>query len=107
MLTGIILCGSCLLCSLIFFFMAVIGEKYGEPINFWNCGKSLKERITDIPCYNADMSILYRVWAAAWMVIALVSLFSVSVGLSLVAINVSVGVYIVHRLCKRILGKYS
>ena len=107
MLAGIVLCGSCLLCALVFFFMTVFGEKYSEPINFWSGDATLKSRIKDLPCYNADMSVLYRVWAAAWLIIALISLFSVAIGFALVLANVSVGVYTIHHFYKRILRKYS
>ncbi len=61
MLFGIVLCGSSLLCALLFFVMAVLGEKYGEPINFWNADSKYKDTIKDVPCYNADTSVVYRV----------------------------------------------
>ena len=107
MLAGIVLCGSCLLCALVFFFMTVFGEKYSEPINFWSGDATLKSRIKDLPCYNADMSVLYRVWAATWMIISIISLFSVTIGFFLLLANVSFGVYTIHHFCKRILSKYS
>lgn len=107
MLIGVILCGCSLFCTLLFFFLTFIGEKYGKPICFWGGAKSLEDVVKDIPCYNADMSILYRVWAAAWVITAVISLFLSDIGLVLVIANISIGVYIVYRFYKRILSKYS
>ena len=107
MLAVISLSASCLLCALVFFFMTVIGEKYGKPICFRRGDGSLGDKIKDIPCYNADMSVLYRVWAAAWMMIGLLALFFPRVGLVLALTNLFAGVYIIYRFYKRIVRKYS
>ena len=107
MLAGLILCASCLLCSLAFFFMTVIGEKYGKPIVFRYRDGSLGDKIKDVPCYNADMSVLYRVWAAAWMMIGLLALFFPRVGLALALTNLFAGLYIIYHFYKRIVRKYS
>lgn len=107
MLADIILCASCLLCALTFFFMTVIGEKYGKPISFRYGDGSLSDKIKDVPCYNADMSVLYRVWSAAWMLVALVALFFPRVGLVLALTNLFAGMYIIYRFYKRIVRKYS
>lgn len=107
MLADVVLFASCLLCALAFFFMTVIGEKYGKPIGFRHGSGSHNDKIKDIPCYNADMSVLYRVWAAAWMIIALLALFFPRVGLVLALTNLFAGLYIIYHFYKRIVRKYS
>ena len=107
MLAVLGLSASCLLCALVFFFITVIGEKYGKPISFRRGDSSLDGKIKDVPCYNADMSVLYRVWAAAWMIIALLALFYPRVGLALALTNLFAGVNIIYHFYKRIVSKYS
>ena len=104
----IIGCFSCILCALPFFYLAWEGKrKNAQPLAFWSGDDSLKDKVADILAYNAEMSRLYRLFGAAFAAAALFFLIFPPIGLALILLNCTLGIYLLWRAYKNILVKYS
>ena len=104
----IIGCFACLLCALPFFYLAWEGkQKDASPLAFWAGDNSLKDKIKDIPAYNAEMSRLYQIVAWAFALAGLLCLIFPPAGIGLVILESTAGIYPVWRAYKSILAKYS
>ena len=98
----------CLLCALPFFYLSWEGkQKDAAPLAFWSGDDTLKDKVKDIPAYNAEMSLLFVYTAAAFTLAALICLFSPIAGIILVCIESTVGVWVMYKLHSRILKKHS
>lgn len=103
----IIGCFSCILCALPFFYLAWEGkQKNAQPLAFWSGDDTLKDKVKDIPAYNAEMSRLYKISSYAFALAGLFCLVFPPLGIALVIINCTAGVYALWRAYKQILSKY-
>ena len=104
----IICCFCCILCALPFLYLAWEGTQKGAaPIAFWSGDKSLKDKkLSDIPAYNAEIARLYRLYAAAFALAALLCLLIPVLGIALIVLNSSAGIYLLYRKYQTILRKY-
>jgi len=104
----IIGCFCCILCALPFFYLAWEGrQKNAAPLAFWSGDDTLKDKVKDIPAYNAEMSRLYRLYASAFVLSGVFCLIFPPVGIGMILVDCSLGVYLLWNGCKRILSKYS
>lgn len=98
---------ACIMCSLPFLIIGHFGKTSQTPLAFWSGDNSLKDKITDLPAYNAEMSGLYIKWGLSYLITGIACLFHMVLGLLLLAAECTVGIYLVYRCYKKILGKYS
>lgn len=104
----IIGCFCCILCALPFFYFAWEGkQKNAAPLAFWSGDDTLKDKVKDIPAYNAEMSRLYNRYAAAFILAGVFCLILPPVGIGLIILNCTVGLYALWRVYQQILGKYE
>lgn len=104
----IISCFSCLLCALPFFYLAWEGiQKNAAPLAFWSGDDSLKDKVKDIPAYNAEMSRLYKIVAYSFSLSGILCLIFPLVGIALIILESIAGIYPIWKSYKKILAKYS
>ncbi len=104
---GIVALISFLLCAVPFAVIACFGKDSMTPLSFWAGDKSLADKVTNVPEYNAKMAKLYGRCAAAFAITGLLGLFSVVLSILLLAAECTVGFYCVYKAYKKILNVYS
>lgn len=97
----------CLLCAVPFLIIAVYNKDSVTPINFWAGDGSLVKKVRNIPEYNREMADLYKKCAAAFVIAGLGCLIHLLVGIVLILLVCTAGIYAVYKKYRRILGKYS
>ena len=108
MVGRIIGCFSCIFCALPFFYLAWEGlQKNAAPLSFWSGDNSLKDKVKDIPSYNAEMARLYRIVASAFALAGAFCLIYPPAGIGLIMLESTAGIYPVYRRYRSILQKYS
>lgn len=107
MAEGIILALCALLTAAPFFALSLQRNDSHEPIPFFSGDESLKKSLSDIAAYNLEMAVLYRRYAICLVCAALSALFSPLLALILLALLVSLGLFIVHRRYKAIRAKHA
>lgn len=96
---------SCLLCAFPFFIIAKYDKNSREPINFWSGDKTLKEKVRNVSEYNQEMAGLYRKCAIAFCISGIGFLIAPIAGVIMICFDCTIGIYIVYRRYKDILGK--
>ena len=107
MLGGIIGFVSCLMCAIPFLIISVYDKDSKEPINFWSGDTTLKSKVKNVSEYNKEMALLYKRCAYAFLVSGIGCIVYVYLGIVMICLDCTLGVYLVYRKYKRILGKYS
>lgn len=103
-----IICFICgVFCAAPFWAISLLKKNSNEPINFWSGDISLKEKIKDVPKYNAEMAALYRNFGLVLFAAAFVALIFPIAGIVLLCLTCSLGIYFLYKSYKKILGKYS
>lgn len=98
---------SCLLCAFPFFLIPRYSKESNTPIAFWSGDSTLKEKVTDVPKYNAEMASLYQKYAISFLISAIAFAVAPEVGIVLLCLNCTVGIYLLYRCYKKILARYS
>ena len=107
MVGRIITCVCILFTAAAFWAIAKFGKDGKDPISFWSGDNSLKGKVTDVPAYNREMAALYNRYGWAYAVAAAGSLVWLYLGLGILALDMTVGIFLVYRAYKKILSKYS
>ena len=104
----IIGCFCCILCALPFLYLAWEGkQKNAAPLAFWSGDNSLKDKIKDSPAYNTEMSRLYKLVAYAFALAGIFCLIFPPIGVALIILESTAGIYPIWRVYKTILKKHS
>ena len=98
---------SCFLCAVPFLAISLLKKDSTEPITFWSGDTSLKNIISDIKKYNAEMALLYRNFSFILFAAAIIALIFPIAGIILLCLACSLGLYFLYRAYKKILCKYS
>ena len=110
---GIIMVGkiiglvSCLMCAFPFLIISVYNKDSREPINFWSGDTTLKSKVKNVVEYNKKMALLYKRCAIAFLISGIGFIVSPYLGVAMICFDCTLGIYLVYRNYKRILGKYS
>ena len=97
-----------MLCALPFFYIAWEGlQKNAAPIAFWAGDDTLKDKLADIPAYNAEMARLYRRYGASFALYGLLFLINSPIGIIAVCLECTVGLYLLFRSYQSILLRHS
>lgn len=96
-----------LMCAFPFWIIGTYNKDSREPISFWSGDTSLRTKVTNVKEYNHEMAKLYRKCALAFVVMGLLLFVNTYLGMAVLVFNCTLGVYIVWRAYKKILGKYS
>ena len=107
MFAGIVGLIAGIMCAFPFLVVSIYGKDSKEPISFWSGDTSLKSKVKNLPEYNKKMSSLYKKCAIAFLIMGVSFIFSPAIGLILIGLYCTLGVYIVYRIYKRILDMYS
>ncbi len=97
----------CMLCAWPFFIVGYYNKNSKEPINFWSGDKKLKEKVKDVSGYNAEISNLYTKCALVLALTGVCCLVHLGMGICFLLLECTLGIYIVWKLYKSILEKYS
>ena len=100
-----LICG--IMCAIPFFIISVYDKDSLEPITFWSGDTSLKSKVTNIPEYNKEMAALYKKCGLAFLIMGLALFVFFPVGIVILIFNCTLGVYLVWRVYKKILARYS
>ena len=98
---------SCLLCAFPFVIVGIFNKDSAEPINFWAGDNSLKEKVKDIKGYNIEMAGLYLKCALAFVLTGILFAAFPALGVGLLVLVCSVGLYFAWKCYKNILARYS
>lgn len=98
---------ACLLCAVPFLIIALYDKDSSTPIVFWSGDKSLAGKICDITVYNKEIAELYKKCAYAFVIAGVACLIYLPLGIVLILMECSIGIYVVYRKYKDILQKYS
>lgn len=98
---------SCIMCALPFFIIAKYNKDSREPISFWSGDTSLKVKVKNVQEYNKEMSTLYLKCAIAFLITGIGFCVATPVGIILLCFDCTLGIYVVYRIYKKILAKYS
>lgn len=107
MVGRIITCVCIMFTAAAFWAIAKYGKDGKDPISFWSGDNSLKGKVTDVPAYNREMAALYNKYGWAYAVAAAGALAWIPLGIGLLVLDITVGIFLVHRAYKKILSKYS
>ena len=107
MLERIICLFCCLLCAFPLFVVSKYDKEGNEPMGFWTNDKSLKSKVKNVSEYNKEMASLYKKCAYALVLAGLGGLIHPMVGLVLLGLECTVGIWVVYRCYKKTLAKYS
>jgi len=104
----IIGCFCCILCALPFFYLAWEGkQKNAAPLAFWSGDDTLREKVKDIPSYNAEMSRLYQFVAYAFILSGAFFLVFPPIGIVSICLECTIGMYLLFHSYKKILARYE
>lgn len=97
----------CLLCAFPLFIFGYFNNDSREPVVFWARDTSPLEKVKDIKGYNEAIRKLYLYCAFTFAIIGLVFFFHVIVAYVCIGLVCTLGIYLVWRIYKSILAKYS
>lgn len=97
----------CLLCAVPFFIISRYDRDSKTPINFWSGDTTLKERVKNVSDYNKEMADLYKKCAVIFCLSGLGYLLFPILGVVMICFDCTIGIYVVYRCYKKILGKYE
>lgn len=104
----IISCFSCILCALPFLYLAWEGkQKNAAPLAFWAGDNTLKDKVKDIPAYNAEMSRLYRRYGTSFALYGFLFLLNSPIAIIAVCLDCTLGIYLLRRAYRKILAQYT
>ena len=98
---------SCIMCSVPFWIISHYGKESHTPLSFWSGDGTLKEKVNNIPAYNQEMAALYKKCAWAFLIAGICCLLYLPLGVILIMLECTVGIYVVYRKYKKILWRYS
>lgn len=101
---------SCLMCAIPFLIITKYDKNSKEPIGFWSGDKTyktLKSKVKNISKYNEEMAGLYGKCASAFLLAGVGCIILPFIGYALICFECTVGIYLVYRSYKKILGRYS
>jgi len=97
----------CLLCAFPLFVMGYFNKDSKTPIVFWAGDQTLKEKVKDTRGYNFEMSKLYIKCSLTFVITGVICIVSFWAGVICIMLVSTAGIYIVWKLYKKILSKYS
>ena len=107
-MAGRIICFiSLLMCAIPFWAIAKYGKDSKDPISFWSGDATLKEKVKDIAAYNREMAVVYHKYGWAFFAAAVGGAVFPMVGIGIMALDATVGLWLVYRTYKKILQKYA
>lgn len=98
---------SCIMCAIPFFIISIYNKDSKEPINFWSGDTTLKAKVKNIEEYNKEMVLLYKKCAIVFLITGVVFLAMPFVGMIIICLECTVGIYLVYLKYKKILQLYS
>jgi len=96
-----------IMCALPFFIISIYDKDGLEPINFWSGDTTLKSKVKNIPEYNKEMAALYKKCAYAFLIMGVALFVLIPLGIVILVFNCTLGIYLVWRVYKKILERYS
>ena len=97
----------CLMCAFPFFVLSVYGKNSNEPINFWSGDTTLKSKVRNIKEYNKEMAKLYKKYAIAFCLTGIGCLILPVIGIIMICLDCTLGLYLLYRSYKKILGGFE
>ncbi len=98
---------SFIMCAIPFLVVATFDKNSKTPINFWAGDNTLKDKVKDIENYNKEMAALYKKCAIVLLLTGVIFVIFTVVGIILLMLECTVGIYVFYREYKKILGRYS
>ena len=105
---GKIICAiSFLMCAVPWWGIAKFGKDGKDPISFWSGDASLKGKVKDVAAYNREMAKVYTIYGWAYFAAVPGAVAHPLVGVAIMGLDITVGLFLVYRTYKKILAKYS
>ena len=103
----IIMCIISLICAGMFFGIGVYSGKTIKPMGFWSGSQIDASKITDVPRYNTENSIMWKLYSLLYFGSALAAVFSPIVSAILIMIGCTLGLALLAVAYDKIYKKYS
>lgn len=97
----------CLLCAVPFLIISKYDKNSREPIGFWSGDKTLKSKVRNVSAYNSEMAELYGKCAGAFLLSGVGYVVLPEIGIAMLFLDCTAGIYFMWRKYKKILVKYS
>ena len=98
---------SCMMCAIPFWVIAKYNVDGKDPISFWSGDTSLKQKVTNVKAYNREMVAMYKKYAALFLAAGVGFCVHPLVGVALVCLACTAGLWLLYRGYKKILRRYS
>lgn len=98
---------SCFMCAVPFLIISKYDKDSSTPINFWSGDTTLKSKVKNVKEYNKEMAALYKKCAIAFLLTGIGFVLIPALGVVLLCLDCTVGIYIVWRCYKKLLKRYS
>ncbi len=98
---------SCLMCAFPFLIISIYNKDSKEPINFWTGDNTLKSKIKNVKAYNEAMAKLYKKFAVSFIIAGIGFFILPVIGIILLCLDLTLGIYIVYKNYKKTLNLYS
>ena len=95
----------CILCALPFLYIEYLVDT-ANPVSFFSGDDSLKGKIKNVDAYNKEMISLYHKYGFLYVVCGIINMFIPYVGLILLGVLITIGIYIVYKKYLLIMSKY-
>lgn len=97
---------ACIMCAFPFFVISTYNKDSKDPITFWSGDNTLKSKVKNVQRYNNEMALLYKKCAIAFLITGFGFLVVPFIGVLLLCFDCTLGIYLVYRCYKKILGLY-
>lgn len=98
---------ACVMCAIPFLIVSIYNKDSKEPINFWSGDTTLKGKVKNIKDYDRDMALLYKQCSIAFLITAAGFMVMPIIGIILIGLDCTLGIYVMYKKYKRILNRYS
>lgn len=96
------------MCALQFLIISALNKDSITPITFWSGGENkLKKQLKNIQDYNYEMALLYKKCAIGFFITGLCSCIHPFIGIALLILDCTIGIFAVYKKYKKIYSKYS
>lgn len=98
---------ACIMCAFPLLIISIYNKDSEEPINFWSGDTILKSKVKNVQKYNKEMALLYKKCAIAFLITGIGCLIMPIIGIILLCLDCTLGIYFVYKRYKNILNLYS
>ena len=94
-------------CGILFFAVGIYAQKLEKPMWFWSGTKVDPSEITDIPAYNRENAVMWKLYSLWFFAAGLAHIWSPTVASILMMASFLIGFPLLVAVYRRIYNKYK